>query len=136
MEYLPTSKPTLTASTDYLASVLLTVQTTPPLEDVLVPSYLPATSDFFPAFVSAVDKEGSVWLQRVEGTDPASLDSLVETMTSDYSQLQPEVTTSPMTESENSCLGPVHRIWFQLICVKALWLLLLFLMTTVGTGLG
>lgn len=72
--------------------MFLTVQSTPPLEEVLVPSYLPATSDFFPVFVSAVDKEGSVWVQRVEGTDPASLDSLVETMTSDYSQLSAQVT--------------------------------------------
>lgn len=34
-----------------------------------------------------------MWLQRVEGSDPASLDSLVESMTSDYSQLSPQVTS-------------------------------------------
>ena len=66
-------------------------QTTPPLEDVLSPSYLPATSDYFPAFVSAVDQEGTVWLQRVEGADPALLDSLVDTMTTDYSKLGSQV---------------------------------------------
>ena len=42
-------------------------------------------------FVSAVDKEGTVWLQRVEGEDPAALDSLVDHMTNDYSKLKPQV---------------------------------------------
>lgn len=46
---------------------------------------LPETDDFFPAFVSAVDIKGGVWVQLVEGQDPAKLESLVEMMTADYS---------------------------------------------------
>ena len=45
---------------------------------------LPETDSYFPAFVSAVDA-GGVWLQLVEGEDPAKLESLVEMMTVDYS---------------------------------------------------
>ena len=86
----------LSVCTDFL-------QTTPPLADVLVLSYLPATSDFFPAFVSAVDKEGTVWLQQVEGADPASLDSLVDTMTSDYSKVGAQV-----MKSLHHCISECH----------------------------
>jgi hypothetical protein len=60
--------------------------TTPPLEEVLAASYLPSSSDFFPAFVSAVGRDGAVWLQRVEGAEPGELDSLVDSMTNDYSK--------------------------------------------------
>lgn len=54
-------------------------------------SVLPPTADFFPVFVSAVSGDGTVWLQLVEGSDPANLDSLVDNMTNDYSKLGPEV---------------------------------------------
>jgi hypothetical protein len=76
---------------------------TPPLQDVLVPSYLPATSDFFPAFVSAVGREGTVWLQQVEGEDPALLDSLVDKMTNDYSKLGPQVLTIMAVDTTSLC---------------------------------
>ena len=46
---------------------------------------LPETDDYFPAFVSAVDSKAGVWVQLVEGQDPANLESLVERMTVDYS---------------------------------------------------
>lgn len=48
---------------------------------------LPETGSYFPAFVSAVDARGGVWLQLVEGEDPAKLETLVEMMTADYSVL-------------------------------------------------
>ncbi|CAI8036910.1 Tudor and KH domain-containing protein, partial [Geodia barretti] len=65
--------------------------TTPPVEEIqLVYSQLPLSNDFFPAFVSAVDRDGTIWLQRVDGSDSAHLDQLVDTMTNDYSKLGPE----------------------------------------------
>lgn len=55
------------------------------LSPSLTYAQLPETDDYFPAFVSAVDSKGGVWVQLVEGQDPANLESLVERMTVDYS---------------------------------------------------
>ena len=52
---------------------------------------LPDTGNYFPAFVSAVDGGGCVWIQPLEGEDPARLDSLVADMTDDYSKVSHQV---------------------------------------------
>lgn len=56
-------------------------------EQALPPCSLPETSDYFKAFVSSVGPSGGVWVQPLEGSDPANLDALVADMTDDYSKL-------------------------------------------------
>lgn len=58
-------------------------------------SSLPNTGDYFGAFVSSVDADGSVWVQVVEGQDPTLLDNLVAEMTEDYSKVQSTTYTVP-----------------------------------------
>ena len=43
--------------------------------------------DYFGAFISAVDSDGGVWVQQVEGSDPTMLDALVVEMKEDYSKV-------------------------------------------------
>ena len=57
-------------------------------EQVLPPNSLPETSDYFKAFVSSVEPTGCVWVQPLEGSDPANLDALVADMTDDYSKVR------------------------------------------------
>ncbi len=54
-------------------------------------SSVPSTGEYFGAFVSSVDSDGSVWVQVVEGHDPTQLDNLVEEMTEDYIKVLPTV---------------------------------------------
>ena len=57
-------------------------------DQTLSPSSLPETSDYFKAFVSSVGPSGHVWVQPLEGSDPANLDALVADMTDDYSKVR------------------------------------------------
>lgn len=54
----------------------------------IVPIELPHTTEYIPVFVSSIDATGGVWVQPIEEEDPVHLESLVESMTQYYSDLQ------------------------------------------------
>lgn len=80
----------------------------PPEGVVLRPGQLPEGGAYFPGFVSAVDPEGHVWVQVVEGGASAGLDLLVADMTEYHSKVCAGV-------------GGVSDVWVGLVRYMLLW---------------
>ena len=62
--------------------------------------------DYFPAFVSAVNIQGEVWLQPLHKNDPEELEVLVDTMTIMYSQPCPPCSS---IEVGSVCAAPFEH---------------------------